>query len=296
MEDIVVAIVAKLGKPGAKDIDLIVSSYYIGHPSPCHVIEDGAEVDVFRGQVRSLKEVLDLEVGRRLGYVVQQQVSIAMGETPKSTGYRPNLDSQLQEMTSALERSFDVTVEVLINAMILKHPETIAHSKRVTAFSIAIARTIGLSSDMIRGTGRGALLHDIGKLAIPNEILLKKGPLNLEEMEIMRSHCGRGHGIVANIPFLKEAAEIICSHHENYDGSGYPHGLRGEEIPLGARIVALSNALDVITCDQPYRAARPFVAAMEEIQRSAGTQFDPEITRTFLKMPESIWSNLRKRA
>lgn len=294
MQNVVVAIVAKLVKPGVKDIDLIVSSYYVGQPSPARVIEDGVEVDVFRGQARSLEEILQLEVAKRAGYVVQQQVSVVAGERPESADSRANLERQRRQAITDLERSYDITLEVFLSTMLLKHRETAAHAKRVTAFAISIARAMGLTADNIRVIARGAFLHDVGKLAIPDEILRKTGPLNREEMEIMRSHCSRGWEITTKIPYLEEPAEVIYSHHENYDGSGYPRGLRGEEILLGARIVSLANAFDTITCDQAYRAARPFNAAAEEIQRCAGSQFDPEIAKVFLKMPENIWSDLRK--
>lgn len=203
-----------------------------------------------------------------------------------------SIEGRLRDMTSALEKSFDVTLEVLVNAMILKNPETGAHLKRVAAFAILIARTMGLSSDTVVLTGRGALLHDIGKLAVPDSILSKVGPLDSEEIEIMRAHCAKGHELVKKVPFLKDTADVIYSHHENYDGTGYPRGLRGDGIPLGARIVSLGNTLEAITSNQPYRAARPMSAAMEEIERCAGTQFDPEIANVVLKMPEKTWTAL----
>lgn len=211
-----------------------------------------------------------------------------------STNDGTDLKAQLRQAITDLERSYDLMLEALGNAMRLKHPETAVHAQRVTAFSISIARVMSLNPEAIRVTARGAFLHDIGKLAVPDRILGKTSPLNGEEMEIMRCHCRRGWEITTGIPFLKEPAEIVHSHHENFDGSGYPRGLKGEEIPLGARITAIANALDTITSDQPYRAARPFSAAIDEIQRCSGSQFDPEITKVLLKMPENIWSDLRK--
>lgn len=205
-----------------------------------------------------------------------------------------DLENRLRQAMTDLERSYDITLEAFGDTLRLKHPETEAHSKRVTMYTISIARIMGLSAADIRVTARGAFLHDVGKLAVPDEILRKTVALNSEEMEIMRSHCSRGREITVGIPFLTEPAEIIYSHHENYDGSGYPRGIRGEEIPLGARIVSLANAVDAINSDQPYRPARAFSAAMEEIERGAGTQFDPEIVKVVLKIPENLWSDLRK--
>jgi putative nucleotidyltransferase with HDIG domain len=163
----------------------------------------------------------------------------------------------------------------------------------VTAFTIAIARAMGLPREQINMLARGAFLHDIGKMAIPSSILLKPGELVAEETAIMREHPYHGYEIVKKIPFLSEAAEIVYAHHERFDGTGYPRGLKGEQIPLGARIVAVANTLDSITSDLPYRAAQSLQAAREEIAKWAGRQFDPEIVKVFLEMPDNIWEGLR---
>jgi putative nucleotidyltransferase with HDIG domain len=193
-----------------------------------------------------------------------------------------------------LERSYDITLEALGDALDLKDAETEGHSKRVTAFTIAVARAMGLSGDRIRVIARGAFLHDIGKMAIPDAILRKPGALTSEETEIMREHCYRGYQMLRKIPFLAEAADIVYSHQEKFDGSGYPRGLKGEQITLGARIFAVADTLDAITSDRPYRAAQTTRAALEEISRFGGTQFDPIVVKTFLSMPESIWDDLRR--
>ena len=153
---------------------------------------------------------------------------------------------------------------------------------------------MGLSSDQIRIIARGAFLHDIGKMAIPDHILKKPGKLDAEETAIMREHCYRGYAIVRRIPFLAEAAEIVYAHQEKYDGTGYPRGLKGEEIPLGARIFSIADTLDAMTSDRPYRARLPHSVARDEIIQWSGRQFDPEVVKVFLNMPENIWSDLRK--
>jgi putative nucleotidyltransferase with HDIG domain len=164
----------------------------------------------------------------------------------------------------------------------------------VTAFTIAIARAIGLSGEKIRVIARGAFLHDIGKMAIPDAILRKPGALTESETEIMREHCFRGYQMLKKIPFLSEAAEIVYAHQERFDGTGYPRGLRGQEIPLGARIFSIADTLDAITSDRPYRAAQTIQVAREEVERFSGRQFDPEVVRVFLEMPDTIWEDLRK--
>jgi putative nucleotidyltransferase with HDIG domain len=201
---------------------------------------------------------------------------------------------QLQEAMGNLERSYDITLEALGDALDLKDAETEGHSKRVTAFTIAIARAMGLPRDQIAVIARGAFLHDIGKMAIPDAILRKPGKLDPEEVTIMREHAYRGYQMLKKIPFLAEAAEIVYSHQEKYDGTGYPRGLKGKEIPLGARLFSIADTLDAMTSDRPYRAAQTLTAAREEIHRFSGRQFDPEVVKMFLSMPENIWGDLRK--
>jgi putative nucleotidyltransferase with HDIG domain len=192
-----------------------------------------------------------------------------------------------------LERSYDITLEAMGDALDLRDEETEGHSKRVTAYTIALAQAMGLESDELRIIARGAFLHDIGKIATPDSILLKPGKLTDEEMAIMKEHCERGYEMVRKIPFLREAAEIVHAHQERFDGTGYPRGLRGEEIPLGARIFSIADSLDAMTSDRPYRKGSTFAAAKEEIVRCAGTQFDPQIVEVFLAMPNETWSELR---
>jgi len=214
--------------------------------------------------------------------------------------YQQNLElvvrartEMLRQAMEDLEHSYDVTLEALGDALDLKDSETEGHSKRVTAYTIALARAIGVSPPAIKVIARGAFLHDIGKMAIPDEILRKPGKLSPEEQEAMREHCTRGYQMLRKIPFLKEAAEIVFSHQEFYDGNGYPNGLRGNEIPIGARIFAVADTLDAITSDRPYRKARSFDAAREEILRFSGTQFDPSVVEVFLKIPNELWHELR---
>lgn len=200
---------------------------------------------------------------------------------------------QLRLAMAELERSYDITLEALGDALDLKDAETEGHSKRVTAFTIAIARAMGLSAEKIRVIARGAFLHDVGKMAIPDAILRKPGKLTELEIAIMREHCTAGYQMLRKIPFLAEAAEIVYAHQEYWDGTGYPRGLKGEEIPLGARIFAVADTLDAIRSDRPYRPAQSFAVARDEIIRCSGKQFDPEVVKTFLSMPESLWEDLR---
>ncbi|HEY0759632.1 MAG TPA: HD domain-containing phosphohydrolase [Acidisarcina sp.] len=199
----------------------------------------------------------------------------------------------LRQAMADLERSYDITLEALGDALDLKDAETEGHSKRVTAFTIALARAMRLDPPAIRIMARGAFLHDIGKMAIPDAILLKPGRLDVPEQFTMQEHCARGYQMLRKIPFLREASEIVYSHQEHYDGSGYPRGLKGEEIPLGARIFAVADTLDAMTSDRPYRKANTFTAARIEISRCKGTQFDPDVVEAYLSLPDQLWADLR---
>ena len=219
----------------------------------------------------------------------------------QNAAYRQNLEEIISARTSRLratmkdlERSYDFTLEAMGDALDLRDAETEGHSRRVTAYTIALAREMGLDAEQLRVIARGAFLHDIGKIATPDRILLKPGKLDPEEIEIMREHCARGYEMVRKIPFLREASEIVYSHQETFDGSGYPRGLRGEEIPLGARIFAIADTLDAMTSDRPYREGRSFAEARQEIARCSGSQFDPSIVTVFLNMPEDLWNDLRR--
>jgi putative nucleotidyltransferase with HDIG domain len=195
---------------------------------------------------------------------------------------------------SSLERSYDITLEALGEALNVKDRETEGHARRVTLFTIAIAQALGLPREQIAVLARAAFLHDIGKMAIPDVILNKPGKLQPEEMQIMKEHAYHGYQIVKKVSFLADAADIVYSHQEWFNGEGYPRHLKGNEIPLGARIVAVANTLDSIASDLPYRPAQSLNAAREEIQRWSGRQFDPEIVKVFLEMPDKIWEDLRQ--
>jgi len=211
----------------------------------------------------------------------------------ENRAYQTNLEALVAARTEQLERSYDITLQALGDALDLKDAETEGHSRRVTAFTIAIARQMGIPKHQVNVIARGAFLHDIGKMAIPDDILRKPAKLTTEEMRIMQEHCYRGYQMISRIPFLGEAAEIVYSHQERFDGTGYPRGLKGEEIPLGARIFAIADTLDAMTSDRPYRKAKSLTEARKEINDWAGRQFDPKLVEVFLGMDDKIWEDLR---
>ena len=198
------------------------------------------------------------------------------------------------EALALLAQAYDDTIQVLGSALDLKDGKSAGHCQRVTAYTISIARTVPVPPQYLEVLARAAFLHDIGKMAIPDKILLKPGPLDDSEKQIMRTHCEIGYNVLTRVPFLREAADIVLAHHEFFDGAGYPRGLRGEQIPLGARIISIANALDAMLSDCPYRSALPMSHGREEIRCCAGTQFDPKIVEVFLTIPEKHWVELRQ--
>jgi len=178
---------------------------------------------------------------------------------------------------------YEEFVESLAEALDLRERETGLHSKRVATHTLLLASHHYRKEKDLREVYWGSLLHDIGKIGVPDAVLLKPAQLSDEEWHIMREHPRNGHLILQKLPFLAMAADIVLCHEERFDGSGYPAGLRGEEIPLAARLFAIIDTLDAMTFDRPYRKALPFDVAKAEILRMAGSQFDPRAVETFLR-------------
>ena len=215
--------------------------------------------------------------------------------------YQRNLEVMVEQKTqellntlTELEQSYDYTLEALGSALDARDAETEGHCQRVTSVTITLAQAMGVSGDSLRQIARGAFLHDIGKMGIPDGILRKPGPLTDAEIAIMRSHCEIGYSLLATIPFLREAAEIVLTHQEHFDGTGYPRGLKGKQIPIGARIFAVADALDAMISNRPYREALPIRVARQEILAHSGTQFDPDVVAVFLNKPEQTWTRLHQ--
>ena len=202
----------------------------------------------------------------------------------ENTAYKSNLEKLVEERSGALRDALrnlnelhSATLETLATAIDLRDQGTSGHSRRVADMTIRVARELGIHGSELTQIEHGALLHDLGKLRIPDSILWKPSALTPEEWEIMRKHPEYGIEFVQKIGFLREAADIILSHHEKYDGTGYPRGLRGKEISLAARIFALVDAVDALMFDRPYHRGADFSTVREEIMKLSGTHFDPEL-------------------
>lgn len=202
------------------------------------------------------------------------------------------IDKALEEV----ENSYRTTLKALVQALESRDLETHGHSERVVTFSLRLAHELGMDKDALRNLELGALLHDIGKIGVPDAILRKPAALNEEEWNKMKLHPQHGQKILRNIDFLENAAHLVAQHHEKWDGSGYPYGLRGEDIDLSARIFAVVDAFDAMISDRVYRRGRSYQDALEELERCAGTQFDPLVVEAFKVIPKEDWEILRARS
>jgi cyclic di-GMP phosphodiesterase len=193
-----------------------------------------------------------------------------------------------------LEEIYDSTIENLMTALDIRDVETFGHSRTVAKYSQVLAKLLGIeASEALENIRLGALLHDIGKIAIPDAILHKPGALTPEEWRKIKLHPILGYGLIKEIKLVKEVGDIILRHHEHYDGSGYPDGLKNDDIPREARIFALADALDAITAHRPYRQVRDFPAARKEIVKNSGTQFDPAMVEAFCTLKPENWERIR---
>jgi cyclic di-GMP phosphodiesterase len=296
------AIISDLNMPGISGLDLLETARH-KYPHTAFLMVTG--VDDIRIGIQAMKQGADDYLVKPFQFdVVVTSVERALEKKRleyEVESYRQNLEGMVEQRTKQLqaamkriELTYDETLEALGAALDLRDNDTAGHSQRVSHYCLEMAKSMGVDTDRLKHIARGAYLHDIGKIGIPDAILLKPGKLTPQEKEIMESHARVGYDLVSRIAFLAPAAEIVLTHQERYDGTGYPQGLIGEEIPLGARVFAVADTLDAMTSDRPYRRALPFSTAKAEIQREAGRQFDPKVVEVFLGIPEVIWERVRQ--
>ncbi|HZH30392.1 MAG TPA: HD domain-containing phosphohydrolase [Pyrinomonadaceae bacterium] len=200
---------------------------------------------------------------------------------------------ELAQALSSLEDAYRTTLKALAAALETRDTDTHGHSERVVSFSLRLGRELKLSNEDLRSLEFGALLHDIGKIGVPDAILHKPAQLSAEEWVNMRSHPIHGEQILRGIEFLEGASRVVGQHHEKWDGTGYPLALRGTEIDLNARIFAVADAFDAITSDRVYRLGRSYEVAVAELEEFTGRQFDPEVVAAFRRIPREEWEELR---
>lgn len=291
------AVISDLRMPGLSGTKLLAEVRRL-HPNVALLVTTGVSaVDVGVEAMRSGADDYLVKPLRESAVRASLQRALHKRELERQVhNYRQHLEQMVAERTGQVhaallqvERGYEHTLQALGAAIDLRDNNTAGHSWRVRGYSMEIARAMGWPEEQMGSLSKGAYLHDIGKLGVPDGILLKNGPLDSEEWKVMKRHAQIGFDLVKGIPFLADAAEIVYSHHERFDGQGYPRGLQGEKILLGARIFAVADALDAITSDRPYRKASSFASAREAIRSSSGTQFDPQVVDTFLSISEETW-------
>src|SRR5229473_3278910 len=291
------AVISDLRMPGIGGMELL-AEVRRRHPYVAFLVTTGVDdVDVGVQAMRSgaddylVKPLLESAVVASLERALHKRKLEQQVEN-----YRQHLEEMVAERTGQLqtalqqiEHSYEETLQALGAAIDLRDSETAGHSQRVCGYALEIARAMRWSNKQLGSLARGAYLHDIGKLGVPDGILLKPGSLTADEWTIMQQHVQIGFELVKGIPFLADAAEIILTHHERHDGSGYPRRLKAEEILMGARIFAVADSFDAITSDRPYRRASPFDAGRETIRREADRLFHPEVVSAFASLPLETW-------
>lgn len=203
---------------------------------------------------------------------------------------------QLEELTTNLSISYRSALESLVTTLEAREPQTYAHSFRVRAYAVHLANLMGYPKPEVPKLAYAALLHDIGKVAVSDAVLLKPGKLQTEELQEMKSHSVVGERIVRHVSFLTGAAKVIRHHHERWDGHGYPDGLSGADIPFESRLFSVADTFDAMTSDRCYRHAMGIPQTRAEITRCAGEQFDPEIAKALLRVSDEEWIRLREQA
>jgi len=204
--------------------------------------------------------------------------------------------AELDRALNSLEAAYRSTLQALTAALETRDSETHGHSERVVTYSLRLGREYGLNSDEMKSLEFGSLLHDIGKIGVPDSILRKPAKLTEEEWVRMREHPLHGQQILRGIEFLQGAARVVAQHHEKWDGTGYPLGLRQEEIDICARIFAVADAFDAITSDRVYRRGKSYEAAAQELDDWAGRQFDPKVVEAFHRVPKEDWEELHRQS
>jgi len=204
--------------------------------------------------------------------------------------------AELDDALNSLENAYRSTLKALTAALETRDLETHGHSERVVTYSLRLGREYGLDSQRIKALEFGSLLHDIGKIGVPDSILRKPAKLTDEEWVLMREHPMHGQQILRGIHFLEGAARVVAQHHEKWDGSGYPMGLRGEDIDLCARIFSVADAFDAMTSNRVYRKGKSYEAAATELDEWAGKQFDPKVVEAFHRVPKQDWEDLHARS
>lgn len=297
-------IVCDVWMPGASGLDLLSMArqtrWDVGFILVTGEIQVETVITALRLQAADflLKPLRAEEVTRSVARAFERLAALR-----QARAYQGSLENSIQRRTrelemalSELESNYQMTLEALVAALDAREHETFSHSLRVRSYTRYLARRAGYPPALLPSLEQGALLHDIGKIAVADAILLKPAKLTTEEWTEMRKHPIAGDDMLKRVPFLRPASAIVRHHHERFDGTGYPDALKGAEIPLGARLFTIADTLDAMTSDRSYRKSPGYDMARTEIQRHSGKQFDPQIVELFLKVPAATWTKVRAEA
>jgi response regulator RpfG family c-di-GMP phosphodiesterase len=306
-----------LERLAAEEFDVVFTDIQMGGMSGLDMLEPAAAAapDTVFVMISALQTVESAIEAMRRGafdYLIKPfELAHAEMAVRRALGYRDlrvdkrRYESHLEEMVALRTEELGVAVDevgeayrstlgALTAALEARDEETSGHSRRVVAFSLRLGREMGLGDDELRSLEFGAMLHDVGKIGVPDAILRKPGQLTEEEWVRMKVHPAHGARILSGVRFLEGAARVVAQHHEKWEGSGYPVGLAGEAIDLNARIFAVADAFDAMTSDRVYRRGRPYGAALEELERCAGAHFDPGVVVAFGRVREEEWTQIRE--
>ncbi len=305
-----------LSKLAANDYDLILADVMMPGPGGSALLKEVLRIqpDI---AVILVTSVVDIEIAvdslkdGAYDYITKpfslEEVSISVSRALEkrrllieNQNYQRTLETQVASRTQQLKEALDVlqhtyhsTLMALGTALDSRDADTDGHSLRVTLYTTRLAKHLGVTGQELQEIQQGAVLHDIGKIGVPDQLLRKPEPLTESEWALMRKHPLIGYRILSGVRFLQGAAQLVLHHHERYDGSGYPAGLKGEEICLGARIFAVADTLDCMTSSRPYQRAMSFETTRSEIARLAGRTLDPKVVAVFLSVPLEEWKSLR---
>jgi response regulator RpfG family c-di-GMP phosphodiesterase len=301
------------------DYDLVISDIMMGGMSGLemipHVLKESPDtVVIMISGVQTVESAINALRAGAFDYVMKpfdlQHVEAAVRRAlthhtlrVEKHRYETYLEEMVEQRTAELDSAlrslgdaYRTTLKALTAALETRDSETHGHSERVVNFSLRLGREMGLDEEQMRSLEFGSLLHDIGKIGVPDAILRKPGALSESEWVRMREHPLHGQRILRGIEFLEGAARVVGQHHEKWDGSGYPLGLRDEEIDLNARIFAVADAFDAITSDRVYRRGRSYEEAAVELDQFAARQFDPTVVEAFRRVPRTEWDDIRRRS
>jgi response regulator RpfG family c-di-GMP phosphodiesterase len=296
-------VLADLMMPKVDGYAVVSNTAVISPTTPVIVVSAIAEV---QSAIRAMKmgafdyiikpfdpEQIEVSVKRALSHhILARTAHESETQLARHAAELERVNRALSKALGELDSAYRATISALAATLESRNFETRSHSDRVVEYSLRLGRELGLGEEEMRALKLGALFHDIGKIGVEDKILFKKDSLTNEEWQVMKTHVHMGERIISEMPLLHSALPVVTQHHERWDGTGYPAGLSGEQIDIKARIFSVADAIDAITSDRPYDAARTIEEVSKELTKGAGKQFDPEVIEAFRRVPLDEWASL----